>query len=317
MKIKNVIAVGLLLLPHFVFAETPAPKYKIAVIPKSDNGWWKKMKAGAQKAAHEENVQIFWVGTETEDQIDKQAEIIKALSTKVDGFVLAPMDRKKIVAPVEAVHALKKPIVLVDAPVDSKAPISMLATDNLLAGAEGARQMANALKGETKAKVAVIRFLENIQTTDDRAAGFIGEAQKIRRFEVINEKIYGGATVVTALRATQALLKKYPDVKGIFATNWPVFESTLRALKQAGKAGKLKMVGVDEPDICIQGLRTGEVSAVIMQNPFNMGYLGVKSIVRALNGEHVEAKQDTGTVVVLKSNIDSTAVQNALNPKIE
>ncbi|MEO5668073.1 MAG: substrate-binding domain-containing protein [Bdellovibrionota bacterium] len=308
-----------LCLSTFLFSgiSRAAPKYKIAVIPKSDIAWWLKMKAGAQKAARELNAQVFWAGTATEDEVSKQAEIVESFIGSADAIVLAPIEERGLLPSIEAAIARGKHVVVVDSPVKSSQVTSTLATDNLNAGALGAREMAKALSGIKKPKVAVFRFMKNIPTTEGRSQGFIKEAEHLGKFEVVTTKIYAGPTSVTALLAAQELIKKNPDLDGIFAVNWNAFQNLYLSMKKIGKAGKIKLVGVDEPEMCLEALRTGEVSAVIMQNPFNMGYLGVKAAVDAINGKKVQKKFDTGTIIVTKENLDSTEIQSFLNPKVD
>jgi len=314
----KLLLILLLLSSSTVFAEK---KIKIAVIPKSTHPWWLKMKAGAQKAAQEQNAQIFWISPETEDQVEKQIEFMNGLIDKTDGIVLAPLDTEKLVASVEKAMAQKKPVAIVDAMINTSKTTSFLATDNKKAGAVAAAEMAKALttkiQPKTKPKVAIYRFIKGIQTTDDRALGFEEAAAKLQQFEIIREDFYAGTTEVTSINEATRLLKKYPDLKGIFAVNWPSFENLYRAVKKTGSAGKIKLVGIDEPEACLDGIRKGEVSAVIMQDPFNMGYLGVKAVVNALKNKPVEKHIDTGTVVITAENIDSPEIKKALKPKSE
>src|SRR3954471_7189524 len=114
-----------------------AETYKIAVIPKgTTHEFWKSINAGAVKAQRElqaegVNVQIIWKGPLKEDDREQQVQVVENFtSQRVSGIVLAPLDKKALVAPVDTAVRAKIPVVVIDSGLDSKSPASFVATDN-------------------------------------------------------------------------------------------------------------------------------------------------------------------------------------------
>jgi len=88
----------------------------------------------------------------------------------------------------------------------------------------------------------------------------------------------------------------------------------LRALEDSGLAGKVMYVGFDSSDRLVLALRKGYIKGLVLQDPINMGYLGVKTIVAHLRGEQVEKRIDTGSVVATPENMDEPKMKNLLEP---
>jgi ribose transport system substrate-binding protein len=110
------------------------------------------------------------------------------------------------------------------------------------------------------------------------------------------------------------MLTANPDLAGIFAANEPGAIGAAQVLKTRGKAGTVKLVAFDAGGPEIKALEAGTIQALIVQNPFQMGYLGVQAAVRARRGEPVEKRIDTGVVVVTKANMNEPAMQKLLYP---
>ena len=93
-------------------------------------------------------------------------------------------------------------------------------------------------------------------------------------------------------------------VQGVFAPNESTTFGMLLALRKAGLAGKVHLVGFDASDKLVQGLRSGEIDALVVQRPFDMGYLSIKTLVAHVRGQAVERRIDTGSSLVTKENVD-------------
>ena len=66
----------------------------------------------------------------------------------------------------------------------------------------------------------------------------------------------------------------------------------------------------------IAALRAGHLSGFVVQKPFSIGYLGVKTMVRHLRGEKVPDRIDTGSILVKKENLDQPDIRELLNPDL-
>ncbi|HLX71266.1 MAG TPA: substrate-binding domain-containing protein [Verrucomicrobiae bacterium] len=290
----------------------PATKGTIAVIPKgTTHVYWQSVHAGAEAAAKELGYKIYWNGPERETDRERQIQIIEDfIVQKVDGVVLAPLDRAALVPSVEKLASLKIPTVIIDSGIDTDKYVTFAATDNYQGGVLAARRMGKILNG--KGNVIVLKYVPGSASTTDRENGFIETIQKeFPDIKVVDSK-YGQDTVETALQAAEDLLTKNKDVQGFYACNAPTSVGALQAL-QSQHRSEIKMVGFDAEKALLDGLKAGQIDALIVQNPYKMGYIGVKSVVAAIHGEKVDKKIDTGVAVVTKDSLNDPDTKALLN----
>ena len=290
---------------------------QIAVIPKgTTHEFWKSIHAGAAKAAQELGVDIIWVGPEKEDDRDQQIKVVQNfISGKVDAIVLAPLDDVALARPVETAVQRKIPVVIIDSGLKSEAHSSFVATDNKEGGRMGARRLAE-IMGD-KGKVILLRYAEGSASTENREAGFLEEIGKHPDIEIISNNQYAGATKESALQISQNLLNKFPEVEGIFCPNESSAFGMLRALQTSGKAGQVKFVGFDTSEGLIAGLTHGEIMGLVSQDPFDMGYQGVKTAVAVVRGESVEAVIATRLEMITQDNLSTPKIQALVKPNLD
>ena len=169
-----------------------------------------------------------------------------------------------------------------------------------------------------KGKAIMLRYAEGSASTMKREQGFLDEMKESASgIELVSTNQYGGVTAESAFQASQNLLNRFGEVDGVFCPNESTTFGMLRALKTAGKAGKIKFVGFDSSEPLITGLRAGEIQGLTVQNPFLMGYTGVKTAVAAVKGEAIEKRVDTGVVMVTGENIDKPEIQDVVSPDLE
>lgn len=292
--------------------------WKIAVLPKGTaHPFWKTVHAGADKAAKELGVEIMWKGAENESDRKQQVDLVNTFATSdVDGIVLAPLDSQAIVTPVEAAIQKRKPVVVIDSALNTEAISSFIATNNIQGGREGAKQLAKVM-GE-KGKIILMRYMAGSASTDNREAGFLEEIAKYPNIEVVSKDQYGMDTRELAKSTASNLLQKYgKDIQGIFCPNESTAFGMLRALENMNLAGKINFVGFDASEPLVAGLEEGKIHGLVAQDPFGMGYLGVKTVVAVLNGEKVEKRIDTNLFVITPENLKSEEIQTLIKPELE
>ena len=306
----------------------PAPnakkKYTIAVIPKgTTHEFWKSIHAGSIKAAGEFTgqgtlVEVIWKGPLREDDREQQIQVVEGFAAQgVSGIVLAPLDNRALVRPVADAERAGVPTVIIDSGLESEDFVSFVATDNRKGGSLAADRMGQLLNG--KGKVLVLRYAEGSASTSEREEGFIGQMkQKFPDIELVSTDQYAGATRDTAKRASENLLNRFGDeVQGIFTPNESSTAGMLSALQDIGKAGKVSFVGFDSSQMFIDALNANQLHGIVVQNPFNMGYLGVRTMVESLQGKPVNKKIDTGVMLVTKDNMESPEVKTLLHPPLD
>ena len=298
-------------------------KLTIAVIPKgTTHEFWKSIHAGSIKAARElsaqgTEVELNWKGPLREDDREQQIQVVEGfMSQGVNGIVLAPLDSRALVRPVEEAKRAGVPTVIIDSALESNEITSFVATDNRKGGMLAADRMGELLNG--KGKVLLLRYQEGSASTEDREAGFIQELkQKYPAIELISSDQYAGPTRDTAKRASENLINRFGDqLQGIFTPNESSTAGMLLALQDVNKAGKVTFVGFDASDAFIEAMRTKQLHGIVVQNPFNMGYLGVRTMVDSLLGKTVERRIDTGVTMVTLDNLNVPEIQTLLHPPL-
>lgn len=299
-------------------------KLTIAVIPKgTTHEFWKSIHAGANKAAGEisaqgNEIEVIWKGPLREDDREQQIQVVEGFTTQgVNGIVLAPLDNRALARPVEEAKRAGVPTVIIDSGLESDALVSFVATDNRKGGMLAADRLGQLLNG--KGKVLLLRYAEGSASTSEREDGFLTQMKsKFPDIQLISTDQYAGATRDTAKRASENLLNRFGDeVQGIFTPNESSTAGMLLALQDIGKAGKVFFVGFDSSKPFIDAMRSNQLNGIVVQNPFNMGYLGVRTMVDHLSGKPVEKKMDTGVTLVTPENLDSTEIQTLLHPPLD
>lgn len=321
---------GLLLVSSFALGCTkkadegaPEPEKKrlrIAVIPKgTTHEFWKSVHAGAVKASRELDVDIVWKGPLREDDLKNQIELVQSFTTqKVAGIALAPLNDKALVGSVEGATRAGIPVVIFDSALSGGKPVSFVATDNRQGGRLAGERLAKLL-GDS-GKVVLLRYQEGSASTQEREAGFLEAMKAHPKLEVVSDNQYGGATTETAFSASESLLLAKNaaggGVTGVFAPNESTTFGMLLALRKTGLAGKVKFVGFDASDKLVEAIEQGHMDALVLQNPFKMGYLAVKTLVDQLGNKPVEARTDTGVQLVDRENLKDPKVREIVKPDL-
>src|SRR5437762_4713182 len=295
----------------------------IAVIPKgTTHEFWKSIHAGAIQASRElategAPVNIIWKGPLREDDREQQIQVVEGfLGRGVRGIVLAPLDSRALVRPVEEARRAGVPTVVIDSRLESDSVVSFVATDNHKGGQLAASRLGELLGG--KGKVLLLRYAEGSASTTERERGFLEELHThYPAIALVSADQYAGPTRETAKRASENLLNRYSgDVQGIFTPNESSTIGMLLALQDVGLAGKVRFIGFDAARTLIDAVRARQLDGVVVQNPVRMGYLGVKTLADRLRGKPVERLIDTGVMLVTAANLDSAATQAFVNPPI-
>jgi ribose transport system substrate-binding protein len=299
-------------------------KLTIGVIPKgTTHEFWKSIHAGANKAAREftsqgTEVELNWKGPLREDDREQQIQVVEGFTSQgVNGIVLAPLDSRALVRPVEEAKRAGVPTVIIDSGLESTEIVSFVATDNRKGGTLAADRMGQLLHG--KGKVLLLRYQEGSASTEEREAGFIQRLkEQFPGITLISSDQYAGPTRDTAKRASENLINRYgDDLQGIFTPNESSTAGMLLALQDINKAGKVAFVGFDASETFIEAMKAKQLDGIVVQNPFNMGYLGVRTMVEDLLGKTVEKRIDTGVTMVTLENLNTPEIQTLLHPPLD
>jgi len=286
-------------------------KLTFAVIPKANVfTFWPTVKKGADAAGKELGVEIVWRGAENETAFGQQIEILEAMITrKVDGIAFAPLSASAMVDVAKKAAAAGIPVAIIDSGLNWDGYVSFVATDNYQGGVMGAERLAKLLGG--KGKVALIRNIRGSASTEAREQGFLDTLKKHPDMALAAEQ-YAEGDPTKAQQVVAAILTANPDLAGIFTANEPGAIGALNAVKNAGLVGKVRIVGFDASPTLIAGIRDGSLDSTIVQDPFQMGYRGVKALWNHLHGKPVAKDEKTPIKLITKDNLDTPEIAEHL-----
>ena len=273
--------------------------------------FWQAVKKGAMKAAADLNVEVTFEGPESESQVDKQMEMLQAAMGKnPKALGIAALDSKAAIPVLQTAQVKKIPVIAFDSGVDSDIPLTTVSTDNLVAAGVAADKMAEALGG--KGKVAVIVHDQTSRTGIDRRDGFLKRMkEKYPNIQVL-EPQYGGGDHLKSTEIAKAVMNGNPDLKGYFGANEGSAIGVINAVKELKKEGQIVVIGYDSGKLQIDAIKSGLMYGAVQQNPVLMGYKTVELAVKAIKGEKLDKKTDSGYVWADKTNLDKPEVAGVL-----
>ncbi|MEG0014352.1 MAG: substrate-binding domain-containing protein [Cellulosilyticaceae bacterium] len=289
---------------------------KIVFISKSTQSeyvFWDTVRMGAELAAREENIELEYTGPLEEKDIAVQMNILEGkIEEGVDVILLAATDSNKLKGLVERAREEGITVVSVDSAVEGQDRI--VATNNVEASSVLTRHLARLIGGQ--GEVIMLNFVQETSTAKEREEGYDLE---IDRHPGISKlpTVYTEGTTESAYEEAKELLTRYPDLKGIVSGNQYTTEGVCLAVEELGLAGKVKVVGFDSSTVIVEGLEKGVVNAIIVQKPFNMGYIGVKTAIDLFANKKIDDHIDTGYKLITPDVLYLTENQKLLYPIIE
>lgn len=318
MKIAKTLGTALLclgLLTGCTGQGVQATPRNITLVAKStETEFWKSVFAGARAAASEYNVNLNIVGPETEEDYETQNALIEdAVAQGAEALVFSAISYTENAPAIDAAAEAGVKIAVIDSDVDSQAVGVRIGTDNVEAGRMTA-QAALAAR-EDRLVLGLINYDLGSRNGQEREQGLREElARSDRVGEIYTLNVL--AEVGDAREKTMELLREHPEINVVVGFNEPTAVGAAQAVDRLGLGGTVDVVGFDSNVETVDLMQTGVVSALIVQNPYAMGYLGVEAACDLLGGETFdpEALLDTATQIVTRENMFSLEGQKALFP---
>jgi ribose transport system substrate-binding protein len=277
--------------------------------------FWQIVRAGIQAAATELNVDPQIVGPQWEKDIDRQIEILaEVIAADPDAILLAASDYNRLVPLAEEAAARGITVVTLDSALNSEVPVSFVATDNVAAGKEAGREIDRLVPPDRA--IAVISHIRGVATAIDREDG-VREALAHRDPDLVLGPFYSQNDPDLGREIVVNLLAEYPNLGGIVAMNENSTVGAGRALEALGVWNDVALVGFDNSQEEIEFLEDGIVKALVVQRPFNMGFVGISTLVDALRGTRVEPVIYTDAVLVRKDDMFTEENQKLLFPIVQ
>ncbi|MBS5800427.1 MAG: substrate-binding domain-containing protein [Clostridiales bacterium] len=308
------VSIGILIFIGYSSYQSSKKPNKIVLVSKSIQSeyvFWETIRMGAQLAAKEE-IPFEYVGPLEEKDVDKQVEIMNSkIEEGADIILLAAADKERLALSVE--NAKKKGITLVSVDSSVVGQTEIVATDNVAAAQELTHYLLESINN--KGEVIMLNFVQGASTANEREQGYdlvmAGQA-KVKQLPTV----YTEGTTESAYKKAKEIIKQYPNLKGIVGANQYMTEGICLAIEELGLSKKIKVVGFDSSNVIIEALEKGIIEAILVQKPFNMGYLGVKVAVDLFDGKKVEQDTDTGYKLITADTLYDTENQKLLYPII-
>jgi ribose transport system substrate-binding protein len=286
----------------------------IGVVSKGQaHQFWQTVHAGADAAGKEFQVDILWNGPAEETDFGRQIEIVDSMtSRRVNALAIAPVERKALVQSVERAVKSGIPVTVYDSGLEFNDYVSFVATNNYQAGELAAREMGRQLNG--KGTVIALNHMPGSASSMDRERAFqVTLSKEFPNIRIVGEQ-YGMGDRAKVLAAAENLLTAHPEVNGMFASAESSSFGAVRALKARHLNGKVKLVAFDFTPDLISALEDGTVSALVVQDPFRIGYEAVKTLAQKLKGETPPRTLDLSARVVTKPDLQDADVRRMLTP---
>ena len=317
MRMKKILSIALLvcLLPGVTCKKKSKPV--IAVVPKAQaHIFWQTVHAGAIAAGRELGVEIRWNGPASEIDFTRQINIVDDfINQHVDGIALAPSHGESLVSIVERAAQERIPVTIFDSGIQTEKYVTYVSTDNYKGGVLAAKRMGEILR--EGGKIAMIGTIPGSVSTTERENGFRNTVQQEFPKLQIAAFQYGMSDRAKGLDVANDIMTAHPDLAGIFCSNESGTVGAVQAAKSKGVAGKIKIVGFDTSPTLIEDLDAGNIDSLVVQNPFRMGYLAIKTLVDYIRGKPPEKRIDTGATVVTAANLKEPAIKELVNPPIQ
>ena len=317
---KLVVAAGIVAGIAFGVPAIAQTKPTISVIAKDTTSpYWQAVLAGARKAGQDLGVNVIELGAQSESDVSGQISILaKAVASNPAAIVIAPAEFAALGKPIDEA-AKKVKIIGIESAADTKAMTSLLATDNVNAGRVAADALAVAItksSADTEGDVVMISSMPGVPSLDQRVKGFKEVVTaKYKALDITAEKVADGKPA-TVLGIMNDLIANTGDLRGVFVSDPITAQAVSQAVVEKKTNDKINIVGVGSDEKLVKFLRDDVIAGLVVEDPFRMGYDGVKTALAASKGEQVSANIDTGATLVTKANMSSARSQELLKPKV-
>ena len=292
---------------------TYSEQHTVALIAKStETEFWLSVFAGAEAAATEYNLKLTITGPETEEDYGTQNQMVAdAVAEGAQAIVFSAIDYENNAAAIDDAAKKGAKIVAIDSSVDSQAVSTYIGTDNYAAGQMAAQAALDRIVGTLR--IGIVNYDMNSANGQERERGARDLFSSTGRAEVV-AAINTLAEAGHAREDTAQMLADHPGINVLLAFNEPTSVGAAQAVEELGLSEDVFLVGFDSNVATVEGLQTGSVDALIVQNPYAMGYLGVESAYKLLSGQGtgLTAVVDTSTQIVDRDNLFSMDSQKAL-----
>jgi ribose transport system substrate-binding protein len=288
------------------------------IVKDTTSPYWQAVLAGARKAGQDLGVDIIELGPKSESDVAGQVAILgKAAALKPSAIVIAPVEFAALGKAIDEAATISK-IVGIDTTADTKALTSLVTTDDLEAGRIAADALAKAITrtyADAEGDIAVIT--PTSATQSQSAAGFkLQVTDKYRALNLLSERI-ADAQPEAGLNIVKELVETDRDLRGVFVSNVTMADGATQVVYNKSSGDRINYVVFGSDDKLLKSLDDGTIAALVVPDPFRIGYDGIKTAFAASKGEKVPLTVDVAANLITKANMDSARSRELLNSKTQ
>lgn len=285
-------------------------KLHIVLIGKTTDDHFALVRDGAMAAGDELGVDVEYKAPDSSNEGDRQLNMLEtAVNAQPDGVGIAPQDGIQDSAPQVIEQAAEVPFVVFDTPLQrSDAPIVTITSDNKGIGAHLAEEMTKTLGGQGKVAIITNGILG---TAAERRDGFTEWVeQNAPGVEVVAIQD-GEADPAKSRDKAQGIMQAYPELDALVGTG--IYATIAIADEVAARGADTKVFGVDVGPDALTQLKEGKITGIVAQNPYQIGYQMVETLVNAITGEApAEKLVYTESAWITLENLDDPEIKTIL-----
>ncbi|MDR6290369.1 ribose transport system substrate-binding protein [Inquilinus ginsengisoli] len=296
---------------------TPASAEEtVAVIVKATTSeYWQWVFKGAEEAGRQLGVKVDKLGTPKDDAAGQIAVLESAAGTKPAAIVISPTIFEALGDPIAAVTDTGIPVVVIDSGAKTDKFAAFLTTNNEAGGKAAAEAVAACLKertGKAAGKVGYLTAMAGHESLDSRDRGFVEGLKAYPDITLVGNRVANNEEA-EGMTLTADMLTKDPDLVGLFADNAQMGTGAGAAVAEQKLGSKLCLVAFDSDAGELEHLKDGSVYALVIQDPYMMGFAGVWYGYAAAHGVRLPKNVDTGVGTVTKATMDDPKLAGLLD----
>lgn len=292
-------------------------KKNIVLIAKMNSGYyWASVKQGAETAGREFNVNVNFMAPDDEEDVDGQLKLVnqEMEGKNMGALVLAASDYEGLKVVTEKIYDQHIPVIIIESEVNTKKINSYIAMDNLEMGKQAGNELIS-LAGK-KCNVAIVSFVKGTRNAEQRKEGLLEFIKQYPGIKLVATE-YCLSDSKLAYQLTKKIVSEHKEVNAIIALNAVSSEGVAEAIDELQLSNKIKIIAFDNTPKEIDYMDKGVIQATITQNPFSMGYMGVKFAVDVINGHSIPKYYDTGSKIIERNNMYLPENQKLLFPVVK
>ncbi|PRX97270.1 ABC transporter substrate-binding protein [Allonocardiopsis opalescens] len=298
-------------------AETAGLRIDV-IVKATDSDFWQSMLAGAEQAGADLGADVHLTGPTSEADIEEQVSLLEDSITRgVDAIVLAPNSSTALDGTIDRAREAGIPVIIADNAVETDHD-GFIGTDNIRAGEQAGERMCELLteQGDEDGQVLHESGASGQQVLIDRFEGFeAGLTTACPDAEVV-QTLVNENDINTAVTDVAGALNANRDIAGVFADNNTSGTGAAQAVAESGRADELAVVAFDSDPAEVDAVRSGDIDAIMVQNPVFFGYQGVVEAAMVVQGRQPPGRLDPGAVIVDSGNVDDPELQSLLDPPL-